>query len=270
MEVLAVGPARSGTDSLKAALLQLGYQHTYHGYDIALSPQDDKAWWRLYRKKWRGNGRRHHSTDDGTESDTGCLTAQDFDTIIGHCAAITDFDAAFFAPDLIAAYPDAKVILNIRRDHEAWYHSCLSTILAMKGDWLMWVRSFFCSELFWVEENFLRCLWPTFFRGDFEHTGKIVLSEHCATVRGCCAGVPGRKLLEWSPEDGWEPLCKFLGKPVPKGPFPSGNTSEEYNVRIQELYRSFNRRADRNLLMTIGIIGALLLVVSLLQSRDAV
>jgi hypothetical protein len=43
MQVLAVGPARSGTDSLRAALVKLGYNHTYHGYDIAPSPPDDKA-----------------------------------------------------------------------------------------------------------------------------------------------------------------------------------------------------------------------------------
>jgi hypothetical protein len=38
MQVLAVGPERSGTDSLRAALVELGYNHTYHGYDIALNP----------------------------------------------------------------------------------------------------------------------------------------------------------------------------------------------------------------------------------------
>lgn len=30
--------------------------------------------------------------------------------------------------------------------------------------------------------------------------------------------------LEWTVEDGWEPLCECLGKPVPEGePFPHTN-----------------------------------------------
>ncbi|KAK8052822.1 hypothetical protein PG996_012123 [Apiospora saccharicola] len=121
MQVLAVEPPRSGTDSLRGALVKLGYDHVYHGYDIALNPEDDKAWWKLYQKKLRPRPRP------------------------------------------------------------------------------------------------LRRLWPAFCRGgDFEHTGRWVLEEHCAMVRGSVmrSGEPGRELLEWSVEDGWEPLCRFLGKPI--------------------------------------------------------
>ena len=37
----------------------------------------------------------------------------------------------------------------------------------------------------------------------------------------------GKKVLEWTPEDGWEPLCEFLGKEVPKVEFPRLNEGEE-------------------------------------------
>jgi hypothetical protein len=113
MQVLAVGTARSGIDSLRAALVELGYNHTYYGYDIALSPLDAKAWWKLYRRKW------HSSSSYGGLGRQ--ITASEFDTVIGHCAAIIDFDAACFARDLIVAYLDAKVVLNVRRDREAWF-----------------------------------------------------------------------------------------------------------------------------------------------------
>lgn len=249
MQVLAVGPARSGTDSLRAALIALGYDRTYHGYDIAINPPDDKAWWNLYRKKWRGH-------------DKGVITAADFDTVIGHCAAITDFDAACFAQDLILAYPEAKVILNVRSDREAWFKSCENTILKMKGSWSMWIRSFFCSELFWAEENFLRCLWPTFYRGDFRYTGKWVLEEHCALVRG---SVRNDNLLEWSPEDGWEPLCRFLDKPIPDMPFPRGNGSDQHALKVKELDQQFNERADRNMVLAFGMVGMTLVLAWVLQ-----
>jgi hypothetical protein len=37
--------------------------------------------------------------------------------------------------------------------------------------------------------------------------------------------VPTERLLEWTVEDGWEPLCEFLGKPVPDEPFPHVNAA---------------------------------------------
>lgn len=45
-------------------------------------------------------------------------------------------------------------------------------------------------------------------------------TEHEAMIKGL---VPKERLLEWYIEDGWEPLCKFLGKPVPNVPFPHAN-----------------------------------------------
>lgn len=35
--------------------------------------------------------------------------------------------------------------------------------------------------------------------------------------------VPKDRLLEWSADEGWEPLCRFLGKEVPDMPFPHAN-----------------------------------------------
>jgi len=35
--------------------------------------------------------------------------------------------------------------------------------------------------------------------------------------------VPADRLLIWNLKDGWEPLCKFLGKPIPNIPIPKDN-----------------------------------------------
>lgn len=37
------------------------------------------------------------------------------------------------------------------------------------------------------------------------------------------AAVPPDQLLIFTVDQGWEPLCKFLGVPVPVGPFPNVN-----------------------------------------------
>lgn len=52
MEVLCVGMPRTGTESLQHALLTLGYDHTYHGWDIIYErPNYAQQWVRLCRKK---------------------------------------------------------------------------------------------------------------------------------------------------------------------------------------------------------------------------
>jgi hypothetical protein len=40
-------------------------------------------------------------------------------------------------------------------------------------------------------------------------------------------------LLVWEAAHGWEPLCKFLGVPVPATPFPRENSRAEFQARVQ-------------------------------------
>ena len=41
-----------------------------------------------------------------------------------------------------------------------------------------------------------------------------------AQIRRVKEVVPEDQLLVWNIKEGWEPLCKFLGKPVPDVPIP--------------------------------------------------
>lgn len=40
--------------------------------------------------------------------------------------------------------------------------------------------------------------------------------------------VPADKLLVFEPSQGWEPLCKLLGKPIPDQPFPHLNDTQQF------------------------------------------
>lgn len=52
MQVICVGLPRTGTESLQHALLMLGYDHTFHGWDINYEePNYSPQWVRLCRKK---------------------------------------------------------------------------------------------------------------------------------------------------------------------------------------------------------------------------
>lgn len=67
------------------------------------------------------------------------ISAADFDALLGHAVAVTDAAANCFAEELIAAYPNAKVVLNSRRDLDAWHASVLSNIVGVNEDWFKWL-----------------------------------------------------------------------------------------------------------------------------------
>ncbi|CEL10079.1 hypothetical protein ASPCAL13206 [Aspergillus calidoustus] len=249
MQILAVGISRSGTESLREALHILGFKHTHHGFDTILPPYDLEEIYRLLKRKYT----------PGSPN----LTAEDFDTFLWDCVGVSDLHAAEFAPELISAYPDAKVILNTRRDLDAWYTSMEATMGyfdANPVDW-DWVTSWFCAELFWVRQCMCRTLMPRFFGGSFAENGMDVYKEHVEMVRALMKvrGEQGR-LLEWSVEDGWGPLCEFLGKSVPEGiAFPSGNPPQAWAERIARTTEVYHRRAVRNMALfgavVVGVFG---------------
>jgi hypothetical protein len=185
-----------------------------------------KGWVNLARRKWYG------------ASDGDChISVQDFDALLGHSVAVTDAAASCFAPELIAAYPEAKVILNMR-DLDKWHASATKNLCDSVNDhWFKYLLTWFHPTLFWMFHCHQRVMWPRLFRcagsslrSGVEVNGKWIYREHCAMIRGL---VPEGRLLEWKIEDGWEPLCKFLGKEIPKEPFPRANDAAGFQNRIE-------------------------------------
>jgi hypothetical protein len=169
MEVICVGLPRSGTESLQQALLTLGYDHTYHGWDIVYDEQIySPGWVALARKKWFG---ADLSSSDPSSS---TITAADFDALLGHSVAVTDAAASVFAAEMIAAYPEAKVILNMRRDVDAWHRSVVRTLVHANESWAFWVASWLDRECFWAWHVYERFLWPLLFRAPDGDMGKAV------------------------------------------------------------------------------------------------
>jgi hypothetical protein len=59
-----------------------------------------------------------------------------------------------------------------------------------------------------------------------------ILEAHSDKVRSV---VPSTQLLEMELNDGWEPLCTFLGVSVPHEPFPRANdakAADEYAKKV--------------------------------------
>lgn len=48
--------------------------------------------------------------------------------------------------------------------------------------------------------------------------------------------MPKERLLVMQLGDGWEPLCRFLGKPIPDEPFPRANDSASVNKFLLKMF----------------------------------
>jgi hypothetical protein len=55
--------------------------------------------------------------------------------------------------------------------------------------------------------------------------------------------IPPERLLVYDVAEGWAPLCAFLGVPVPDGPMPKVNSTEEFQREHAQRIESANRPA---------------------------
>jgi hypothetical protein len=61
--------------------------------------------------------------------------------------------------------------------------------------------------------------------------------------------VPPDRLLVFELKDGWEPLCKFLGKPIPQEPFPFANDATTSRELVGRVFR-------QTMMVWVGLLGA--------------
>ena len=185
LEVLALGISRSGTESPRNALFELGYSDVHHGFRFILETREALQWLRLA-----------HAQSTHIRSD---LSAAEFDKVLGDCAAVTDQPSCGFAHEIITAYPSAKIILNYREDVEAWHNSVESTVEMFNIGWYDLTLTFFQPEMFWQQRTFY-WLWRRHFGGDFAKNGRSWYREHYESLE---TRLPNQRYLKWMVEDGW-------------------------------------------------------------------
>jgi hypothetical protein len=201
MDVIGAGFGRTGTLSLKVALEQLGLGPCMHMLPLLSDPVKAE----LFHKAALG--------------DRGSLTAA-----LDGCRSSVDWPGAFFWRELIEEHPRAKVVLTVR-DPQRWYDSMEQTILRAASmpqspqgppAGLAMIRTAVFDGTF---DGRL---------GDREHAVRV-FEEHIAEVRRTVAA---QRLLVFEVSQGWEPLCAFLGKPVPQTPFPRLNDTAAFQERV--------------------------------------
>lgn len=196
LEVVGAGWGRTGTLSTKVALDRLGFGPCYHMSEVFFAHPE-------HRHLWTAAARGE---------------PVDWDALFAGYRSAVDWPACAFWPELCAAYPDAKVLLTAR-DPESWYDSYASTIAggvpadAPGGDG---IDAMVHAVL--VERSFGGRAGPQ------EH----LVDRYRRHVAEVTSTVPADRLLVWSVADGWDPLCRFLGVPVPDDPFPRVNDRAEF------------------------------------------
>jgi hypothetical protein len=203
---------------MREAMRQLGYVDTYHMMSASIENPPDALLWRAAFAAKYNNG--------------PAFTRADWDQLLGHCEAVCDWPAIAFASELIAAYPEAKIILT-NRDVHSWYESTLKTMYWRVTDWeLRWLSYVSWGASFYYP--MLKTFFDTFFEGDFEGRAKGIFERHYREVRELGKG----RVLGFSVKDGWVPLCEFLGETVPFGAkFPHVNDNADFVKRSKRRNR---------------------------------
>lgn len=198
LRVVGAGVGRTGTHSLKVALEQLLGGTCHHMMEVFGDPVQVSGW---------------------TDAIYG--RPVDWNALLARFSAIVDWPGASFWRETLAANPDALVLLSVR-DPESWYRSASNTIFLtfdgapeeMRG-WLEAVRTMFRERFSDKLDD------PTAMMDAYQRHNDAVRRE-----------APAAQLLEWTPGDGWEPICERLGLPVPTDPFPMTNTTSEFREML--------------------------------------
>ncbi|GAB0488883.1 hypothetical protein MMPV_000096 [Pyropia vietnamensis] len=211
IKVIGAGYGRTGTMSLKAALETLYGAPVYHMESILLptpphSSNDDLLAWDAASRDANGPG---HPDWQTLLVDRGFVAALDFPIVL-HVA------------DLAAAFPAARVILTVRPSRD-WFRSwayLLDVKFRVIRRW-GWMAPRLRTAGEWTTRTIFGPLfgsWDMAAGGSLDEGACVAAYEaHNAAV---AASIPPERLLVLPLGSGWEPLCSFLGLPVPDAPCP--------------------------------------------------
>ncbi|KXT10617.1 hypothetical protein AC579_6632 [Pseudocercospora musae] len=245
MKVLCFGLSRTGTSSLRQALLDLGFNDVYH-YASCLNenPRDAEMWLEAIDARCHGKGNP--------------FTRKDWDQLLGHCMAVTDTPAVWFYRELFEAYPEAKVILTLRDSPEQWWQSQMSTLIKYMSSIIFPAPGILTSlvglfgppgrtiDKLSAEISLNYAMYQDLLRDSqsgARDAPKFYI-EHAEHVK---ALVPKERLLVMNVKDGWKPPCTFLAKDAPSWDFPRANSVEESLENATDITRVVNQAVIWNM-----------------------
>lgn len=201
LSFIGAGFGRTGTNSLKLALEQLGVGPCHHMLEVFAAQKSASHW---------------QDALDGKPVD--------WDVALKGFKSQVDWPGAFFWRELSAWSPDAKILLSVREE-ESWFKSITDTIFALSIDPEKIEDPASKALSLMVKELLDRAI------GSKERDHDTVLAAYRRNTEQVKAEVPSDKLLMFDVRQGWQPLCEFLDVPIPDTPFPRVNSTDEFNTR---------------------------------------
>ncbi|KAL8671385.1 MAG: hypothetical protein Q9168_004117 [Polycauliona sp. 1 TL-2023] len=206
LQVIGAGLPRTGTSSLKKALEILGFDPCHHMVECYNKPEHSVAYAKLMN----------------TKADPNATPEELFQATLAVKKALRGYRAAVDCPtsevymDLLAIFPNAKVILSVRDSEEQWWKSFNDTLGAQLG---------ILYPLLTYPIGFLRkqqmVVWAVKRRWIAISGGPLGPATYMAHVKSVHEDIPKTQLLEFNVKEGWPRLCEFLEVPVPDEPFPN-------------------------------------------------
>ena len=98
---------------MKEALRILGHRNVHHAYELYVHPEQCDQWLAAWNAKANGSK---------------LSTRQDWNALLAGYTAVTDMPSVCFAPELIRAFPKAKVILVVREE-QTWLKSFTTGVI---------------------------------------------------------------------------------------------------------------------------------------------
>jgi len=197
LKVVGSGLGRTGTKSMQTALNMLGFGPCHHMVEVFAHPESRFLWMDAAAGK------------------------PDWDAIFANYRSMVDYPGAFHWRALAAYYPNAKVLHTVR-DPDQWFESTQATIFAPDGPTSKPgpFSPFFATFISAFGEHLHdRAFMTDYFR---RHTEEVIRT------------IPAERLLVYTVGDGWGPLCKFLGVPVPAEPYPSENSRADFIANLKK------------------------------------
>ena len=200
LKIIGAGFGRTGTKSLKLALEQLGFGPCHHMEEVMTDHAQLPHW---------------QAAVAGEPVDWDAAFA-------GYNSAV-DWPSAHFWRQLAGHFEGAKLILTLR-DADGWWESFAKTIkMALSKPTDEIGDPHFLS----INKMAHEMIGTQAFGSTYDDRGAAIAAydKHVEDVK---AAFPAERLLQLDITDGWQPLCEFLGLPVPDTPFPRANSSREF------------------------------------------
>ncbi|XP_039268359.2 uncharacterized protein LOC120343290 [Styela clava] len=240
MKVIVAGFVKTGTKTMAAVLDTLGYSvydfehHLYHLGD---------EWIKILQQ-------------GGTK--------EDFRRMYENVDVGVDIPFAVFWEEILEAFPDAKIIFLQRTNEEIWEKSFLNQVKMFNTNWgflALSTLSYTGFKFFYTLSIIARFLFGNYnflpwnvFCGVSMTVARKRYRDHCNSV---LTRAPKDRLLICDLREGWKPLCEFLGKDIPKVPFPHENERGKLAENLMKQSPIF-KKMQNEMMISLSVIGLII------------